>query len=169
MPRTLSLTMRSAANAAQSLVTPVVFVTITHADLDAPVRLSSDPTERLSSDPLRYGTRHLGDIYDFVLMSALLPDDKEGALPVVTLAFENVAANMASVARAVLTPATVDLKVVLASSPDSIEEQYLGLQAAHVVYDKGRITLDITRETIFTRRPWPAGRMTQARFPGLFP
>ena len=146
---------------------PVALVTITHPDLAAPVRLSSDPTKRLSTDPLRYGTRHRGDDYEFVLMAALLPDDRQDALPSVSLAFENVAADMAEMARAVLTPATVDIVVVTTADIDAIEEAYTGLIAQRATYDAERITLEIARQDI-APRPWPAHRMTAARFPGQF-
>jgi hypothetical protein len=106
-------------------------------------------------------------VYEFVLMSALLPDDQQDALPSVTLAFDNVAADKASLVRAVTTSAAVDIAVVLASDPDAIEEAYTGLSVARATYDAERITLEIARQDI-TPRPWPAHRMTQARFPGQF-
>src|SRR5262249_10457401 len=112
-------------------------------------------------------TRHRGDTYEFVLMSVLLPDDKQDALPSVSLEFENVAADMASLLRAVATPATVDLTLVLSTDPDAIEEQYTGLLAVRGSYNAERVTLEIARQDI-TPRPWPAHRMTQSRFPGQF-
>jgi hypothetical protein len=66
MSRLVSLNVRVAANAEHASEVPVALVTITHPGLDAPVRLSSDPTSRLSADPLRYGTYHRGDVYEFV-------------------------------------------------------------------------------------------------------
>ena len=167
MPRLVSLGFRAAANAEHTGEVPVALVTITHPDLDAPVRLSSDPTSRLSADPLRYGTRHRGDVYEFVLMAALLPDDKQDAPPTVTLEFDNVAADMVQLVRSVTTPATVDIAVVLASDPDVIEEQYTGLIAIRAPYDESRISFEIARQDI-APRPWPAHRMTAARFPGQF-
>jgi hypothetical protein len=167
MPRTLSLTLRTAVNAEHTGEVPVVLVTITHEALAEPIRLSSDPTVRLGAEPLRYGTVHNGHEYEFVLMSAVLPDDSEGRPPSVTLVFENVVADMAAIARAVSTPATVDIVLVLASSPDAIEEAYSGLQIVRATYDDARITVEVGRE-LATRRPWPAKLMTQSRFPGLY-
>jgi uncharacterized protein DUF1833 len=167
MPRELSLTARTAFNAERTDEVSVVLVTITHADLEEPIRLSSDPTVRLSDDPLRYGTRHQGAEYEFVLVSAVLPDDREGQPIGVTLAFENVARDMASIARAVVTPAQADIVLVLASSPDEIEEAYTGLRAVRGTYDAARVTFEFSRQ-LATKKPWPAHRMTQNRFPGLF-
>ncbi len=49
----IPLTVRRAMYAEHSEECEVALVTITHPDLDAPVRVSSDPTERLSVEPLR--------------------------------------------------------------------------------------------------------------------
>jgi hypothetical protein len=116
---------------------------------------------------LRYGTVHRGDEYEFVLLSALLPDDQESALPTVSLAFDNVAADIVEIVRSVTTPAAVDLALVLASDPDVIEEQHTGLRVLRASYDADRVTLDIARQELVPR-PWPAHRMTESRFPGQF-
>lgn len=167
MPRTLSLNARAAFNAQQTDEVLVVLVEITHEDLEETIRLSSDPTTRLSTDPLRYGTIHQGNEYEFVLMRAIWPDDREGSPPGASLAFENVAADMASIVRSITSPARVDLLAVLASSPDHIEEAYRDLRTSRATYDAGQIVIDITRELV-VNEPWPAHRMTQNRFPGLF-
>jgi len=166
MARVLSLNARAAFNAAQTDEVPVVLVKIEHDDLDEPVRLSSDPTERLSSDPLVYGTVSNTDEYTFVLMSAMIPDDKEGVPPSTQLVFENVAEDMAAVARSVSSPPTVSLFIVLASAPDTIEEQWTGLKATKASYNAGQLTLTVSREHLLNE-PWPAYRTTRERFPGL--
>jgi hypothetical protein len=167
MPNAISLTLRTAAKAESAEEVPIVLVTITHEDLEEPIRLSSDPTKRLSLDPLRYGTVSGGQEYDFVLMSAILPDDKDDAPAAASLAFENVFADMASVVRAVSTPAAVDFKLVLASAPDDVEEQYTGLQATKGSYDANRVTLEVSGDLLMNI-DWPYSCMTQRRFPGLF-
>jgi hypothetical protein len=167
MPRTLSLNFRTAANAQETEEVPIVLVSIQHASLEAPIRLSSDPTRRLGDDPLRYGTVADGLEYDFVLMTASLPDDREGAPGAVSLSFENVVADMAAIVRAVTSPAQVDMRWVLAAAPDSPEQVYSGLSAVKASYDASRVTIDVSREAI-VNEPWPAHRMTQRRFPGLY-
>jgi hypothetical protein len=167
MPRELPLSVRSAVNAGVTEDFVITLVTITHADLDGAIRLSSDPTRRITVDPLRYGTVSGGLIYDFVLMAVSLPDDRMGSPAAVTLAFENVAADMAKVIRAALTPASVDIKCVLASNPEVIEEQWSNLLGVQGTYDASRITYEISRQAI-SNEPWPAHRMTQNRFPRLY-
>jgi hypothetical protein len=165
--KSYSLTMRQAMAGASTDEVPVILVTIRHPDLDAPVRLSSDPTERLSFEPLVYGTVSQREAYSYVLMAARVPDSRERAAPRTSLVFENVDADMVSVIRSVVTPATVDLALVLASQPDVIEARWTDLFVVAATYDAERVTLDISREP-YTSEPWPAGRITPARFPGLF-
>lgn len=161
-----SLTLREAAFSESTGEVAVVLATITHPDLAAPVRLSSDPTKRLSVEPLKYGTVSNGETYEFVMMNAVLPDQIRGQSPRTALVFENVAADSAKLLRSITSPARISIDLVLASSPDVIEERYSDLMATRGSYDADKITLDISREP-FTAEPWPSGRMTQARFPGL--
>ncbi|KQP82852.1 DUF1833 family protein [Methylobacterium sp. Leaf117] len=169
MGRVVSLNARLAANADQTDQVPVVLVTIRHPSLSAPAYLSSDPTERISADPLVYGTRHKGIVYPFVLMGAVLPDDEKDSPPKTTLTFENVDSDMARAIRSITpgTYATVDMTVVLAGTPDIIEARYTNLRSVRGSYDAAQVSLDISAEPL-TAEPWPAGRMTVSRFPGLF-
>jgi hypothetical protein len=167
MARFLPLSTRQAINASVTADFVIALVTISHPDLEGSIRLSSDPTKRFSVDPLKYGTESGGLRYDFALMSVSLPDDRMGSPAAVTLAFENVVADMAQAIRATLTPATVDIKCVLASDPDVVEEQWSDLRGVQGSYDASRITYEISRQAI-SNEPWPAHRMTQGRFPRLY-
>ncbi len=167
MPKSVSLTMRAAGHSQSTSEAVAVLVTIAHPSLPQPARLSSDPTKRLSIDPLAYGTVSQGHEFAFVMMSALLPDDQQDGPPRSTLVFENVDRDMAAPLRVITTPVSVDLRVVMAATPDAIEQEYTGLQGVRSAYDAHQVSLDISREP-FTSLPWPAGRMTKNRFPGLF-
>ncbi|PTW61437.1 uncharacterized protein DUF1833 [Breoghania corrubedonensis] len=171
MPRLVSLNARSAQDATASDEVEVVLIRITHPDLDTTIRLSSDPTERLSLEPLTYGTRSTwqtddGSPFLFVLLSTVLPDDQEETPPAATLILEVVDKDMAKPLRSTITRATVDFAVVLASDPDVIEAEWLGLELISAEGDSGQITLSISRDPI-TSEPWPSRRMTRDAFPGL--
>jgi hypothetical protein len=165
---TLSLSFRQAFNEESTDEYPVVLVEITPAGASEPVLICSEPVQRLSTDPLRYGVVHQGKKYQWVLMSAGLPDDQQGKPPSTTLIFENVVEDMAATVRGVTpgTQADVVLKVVLSSAPDEIEERYI-MKATSASYNAMQVSLDISREPIESE-PWPAFRMTKDRFPGLF-
>lgn len=144
----------------------LLLVEITHADLAEPIYLSSDPTERLSTEPLVYGTTSNGIEYQFVLMGAVLPDDHKGTPPRTSLSFENIDSSYVELIRSFTTPAAVDLKVVFASAPDLVTQSYAGFQMTRVTYDEGSIKFDISREP-FLSEPFGA-RQTKNLFPGLF-
>lgn len=169
--RRLSLTARTTQDAAASDEVEVILVRISHPDLDAPIRLSTDPTERLCVDPLTYGTRSSwpdssANPYLFVLASALLPDDQEDAPQAAQLVLEVVDREMATPLRSTTERATVDIAVVLASSPDLVEMEFRGLRLVGVEGDAAELRLSISREPL-TSEPWPSRRMTHAAFPGL--
>ena len=166
MSKYYSVTARTAFNAPVTEEVGVVLAKITHPSLDAPVYLSSDPTQRLSTEPLIYGTKHGGNDWLFVLMGAVVPDDQKDSPPSARLVFDNVEREVIDQLRSILTPVTIDLFVVMASDPEAVEAQYTGLKGVKASYSAGQITLDISREP-FTSEPWPSGRMTYERFPGL--
>jgi hypothetical protein len=146
--RKIALTRRLALDAAFDEDVEIVLVKITHDDLDEPVLLSSDPTTRLSLEPLLYGTNSAwnnpeGKPFLFMLMSTILPGDQDD------------------------TPAaTVDMAVVLASDPQAVQMEQLGLKLVSADGNANEITLTVSRDPI-TAEPWPSGRMTRQRFPGL--
>ncbi|ABS68945.1 conserved hypothetical protein [Xanthobacter versatilis] len=165
--RSLSLTLRQALTGQATDVVPVVLATITHPMLDEPVRLSTDPTQRLSVDPLQYGTVSRGETYLFALIRAAWPDDKQDEAPASQLVFENVAADQVALVRKMRGPATVLLEIVTSAAPDHVEAPFDGLLTVDVSYDANQITLTLSREA-YMSEPWPCDRMTKDRFPGLF-
>lgn len=171
--RRLSLNARLAQDAEGSAEIEVALILIEHPDLEAPIRLSTDNTERLSDDPLMYGTRSswrganpVTDPYLWVVASAVLPGDAEDAPATAQIALENLDAEMVELVRAFTDPAQVSLAVVLADSPDVIEGEWTGLQLVSADITAGEIVLSISRDEV-ELEPFPPGRMTRLNFPGL--
>lgn len=81
-------------------------------------------------------------------------------------AAEALVSEMVSLLRSFRTPATVNLAVVLADTPDLIEAEYLDLQLLSADITDAEILLSISRDEI-ELEPFPSGRMTRDRFPGL--
>lgn len=170
--RTISLNARQAHDAVGSAEVEVVLWRISHPDLEQPIRLSTDPTVRLSVEPLRYGTRSTwqtedGSPFEFVLMAAQLPDDKKDAPAAARLVLANLDNGPASILRSFTTPATVDMAVVLASSPDLVEMEALGLKLTSAEGSGDQVTVSLSRD-LMTSEPWPTGRMTRSRFPAVW-
>ncbi len=172
--RRLSLNARLAQEADASAEIQVVLFEVTHPDLEAPVRLSTDNTERLSDDPVTYGTRSswcgadpASEPWLWIVANALLPSDLEDAPAAARIELENLDSAMVELLCSfVAPPATVRMAVVLASSPDLVEAEWSGLQLMSVDVDAGSITLSLSREEIEAEY-FPTGRMSRARFPGL--
>jgi hypothetical protein len=143
----------------------ILLVTINHSLLASPIRLSSDPTERFSIDPLVYGTTSNGLQYNFVLMGAVLPDDRKGSPPRTALTFDNIDSTYVELARSFIEPATVNLQVVFASAPDLVTQAYNGVRMTRVIFDEATMSFDISREPFFSE-PFGA-RQTKNFFPGL--
>lgn len=151
----------------------VALFVIEHPDLPTPIRLSTDNTERLSDDPLIYGTRSawaganpMAEPYVWIIASAVLPDEAEDAPASAQIVVENLDAGMVELLRSFTTPASVRMAVVLASSPDLVEAEWAGLTITQANITSGDITLSLSRDEV-ELEPFPSGRMTRHRFPGL--
>ncbi len=172
--RRVSLNARAAMDAATTKEVEVVLVQIDHPNLDAPIRLSTDPTERLSTDPLVYGTRStwLGadpvtEPFHFVLMSADIPGDLEDAPAAASFVLDNVSDEITALLRSFIDRPTVSLAIVLASSPDVIEIEYRGMVLMASDGSVGEVTIQVSRAPIEDETV-PMDRFTKDRFPGLF-
>lgn len=171
--RRLSLNARQMQDDLNSAEVYVVLFRITHPELPAPIRLSTDNTERLGTDPLIYGTRStwgganpVTDPYLWIIASAILPGDRDETPAAATVALENLDRNMVRLLRSFTSPATVAMAVVLASSPDEVEAEWADLMIMSADINAGEIQLSISREEI-ENEYFPSGLMTRDRFPGL--
>lgn len=165
--RTLSLNLRNALFAQQSGEVPVFLLTITHPNLADPILLSTDPTERLTTSPLVYGTTSRGDQYLDVGMNVTLPDEKDKSPPAAKLVISNVDRSIIPLIRSVTSPASVKIELVLASDPDTVEQEWPALEITAADWNAPDISFDLTMESMVTL-PYPAGSFNPAAFPGLF-
>lgn len=146
----------------------VLLVTISHPELAAPIRLSSDATEKLSLEPLVFGIKSNGLEYQLVLMSAILPDNRRGSPRRAALTFQDIDSTHIELVRSFINPATVDLEVVFASAPDVVTDSYEGLRMKQVSYDESSssMTIEFSRE-LYLSEPLPSHRQTKNVSPGL--
>ncbi|MGO6835016.1 DUF1833 family protein [Rhizobium ruizarguesonis] len=145
----------------------ICLLTVTHDDLDAPIYLSSDPTDRISVDPLIYGTVSRGNEYLFLPFEFTLPDDKSDSPPRVQLSMDNTDRSLVTVLRSIATPASIKVELVLASDPDTVEITMPALQLSDVTLDEGKISATLVADALINE-PHPAGLFTPGSFPGLF-
>ena len=174
MSRSISKAARQAFDDATSSDGEIALFVFEHETLDAPLRLSTDPTERISSDPPAYGTRSTWDGADpstdpylFVLMSAELPGDQEDTPAAPAIVLENVDNDIAALLRSFTNMATVHMAVVLASSPDFVEFEYRDLKLLSVDGNAEEVRLSISRRPVEDENV-PMDRFTKDRFPGMY-
>ncbi|WP_299165784.1 hypothetical protein [uncultured Tateyamaria sp.] len=169
----ISLNARLANKTAHDDQVQVVLFEFTHPELDAPVRLSTDNTERLSIQPVSYGTRSswrganpVTEPFLWIIASWTLPSDQPDAPAFATITLEQIDRRIGDVLQSFYDLATVSMAVVLASSPDVVEVEYTDLRLIEATIKDGSIELAISREEIELEF-FPAGRMSPAKFPGL--
>lgn len=172
--RRVSLNARTAFDAASTDQVEVALIMIDHPDLDAPLRLSTDPTERLSTEPLMYGTRSTwmeskpaSEPFLFVLASAELPSDLEDAPAAATIIVENVDSDIAELMRSFTDRPAVHIAVVMADTPDLVEVEYRGMVMTGSSGTETEISIEVSRAPI-EEESVPMDRFTKDRFPGMF-
>jgi hypothetical protein len=176
MSRLVSLPGRRHFEGESAESVAMVLMEITHPDLDAPLRFSTDCTEVLSIDPYRLGTRSTWRGADpetepflFVNVAQQMPGEMEDTGPEVRLQLQVINGTLIQSMRSFLTPATCHLALVMSDDTGAPEEEYLNFLLQSADADLSAGTLEVV---LSPRMAWaetfPAKRMTQARTPGLF-
>jgi hypothetical protein len=172
--RLFSLNARAAYDAATTDEVEVVLFRFEHASLVTPLHFSTDPTERISTEPLAYGTRSTWMCADpqsepflFILAAAEVPGDMEDGPATGVIVMDNIDAGIIDVLTSFTDRATCHMAVVLASSPDAIEAEFRDLKLIAHSADTGEISLQLSRVPI-EQESVPMDRMTKERFPGIY-
>ena len=148
-----------------------LLVTISHDNFaDGPIRVSSDPTARITETDteLIYGTVSRGSNYLFYPFSLKLPSDEEDGAPKTAIVIDNVSRWLTEAVESIdpRDPVTIDLEVVLSTSPDTVEVSYSDFTLKNVDYDMFEVSGEISMDALFGE-PVPAHRMTPGWFPGV--
>lgn len=160
MSRSLSSAMTAMASAQETGQVLLALITITHSSLaGGPLRLVQD-LQPLTSNGLLYTA------FPFQIR---LPDDTDDGPATVLLTIDNVDRSILVAIRSLApnSPPTVDVQLVLASQPNTVEIEILGLTLRSITGDaiqiEGELRMD--EEDI---APFPEGSFTPQDFPGLF-
>ncbi len=136
----------------------MVLLTITHADLPAPLRLCTG----MAGDDVVSG----GYTYTAAPFDISWPNDDD-QVPVAQLTAMNVDRAIGQALESINDPAECTLQAVLASSPDTVERTAAKFQLRNARWNAVTLTADITRNTISTE-PCPKYRVTPLHFAALF-
>lgn len=165
--RILSLNFREAMFGQETGEVPIWLLTITHPSLDEPVRLTTDNTERKSSDPLIYRTMSRGEEYLYVGIDLTLPNEEDKNPPASKLTISNVARELIPLARSVITPPSIKIEAVLASALDDVEIELPQMDMMNVSYNAAQLVFDLGIDSLISES-FPGGTFSPANFPGLF-
>jgi hypothetical protein len=165
--RVLSLNFRKALFSQESGEVPIFLLTISHPFLSQPILLSTDPTTRISTDPLVYGTVSRATTFLYAGIDVALPDEQDRTAPASKLIVSNVTREIIPLARSVQTPPAILIEAVLASARDTVEMSWPALNMTNLTYDAAALTFDLTMDALVTE-PYPAGSFDPASFPALF-
>jgi hypothetical protein len=136
----------------------VALLTVSHADLAAPLRLCTG----MPGDDIVSG----GNTFTAAPFDIGWPNDDD-QVPVAQLVAMNVDRAIGQALESINDPAEVTLQAVLASSPDTIERTAAKFQLRNARWNAIQLTADITRNTISTE-PCPKYRITPLHFAALF-
>lgn len=167
MARTLSLNMRTAITAQAGDEVAICLIQFWHPDSVGVLRVSTDPTQRITLDPLVYGTVALGVTYYFYPVMVTLPDDIDERAPRAQFAIENISRDLVTMLRSFTKPGRCDIKVVLASTPNTVEIDYPDFDIQSVQFTDQILTIEVGLSAL-DDEPYPAGIFAPSGFPGLF-
>lgn len=148
----------------------VCLLTLTHPAWDTPVRLSTDATTYLGEyddgSPM-YGTISRGETYDYCPMQPALPDSQDEQPPTGRVSIENVSRIVGPYLRMIDDEyPRVTVEVVLASTPDVVDQVWPELDLNSMKMDQSTCEVDITMDVASDDAiPWM--RFIPAFFPNL--
>lgn len=157
MSRDVSLTARAAINAQETAEAFLILLTIDHADLDEPIRVTSDAVDTVSR----------GETYIRFPFAVTLPDDRDDQMVRAQLTIDNVDRRIVNTLRSISGPPTVTLEVVLGSDPNTVEAGPFEFTLRNARYNALTVAGDLVFEDILNE-PIPGDAFTPGNFPGLF-
>ena len=157
MTRSVSDALKRAAFAAETEEVFIVLLTIAHAEMEEPFRLSSDAVDTVSR----------GNTYYAFPFGLQLPDDSDEGPPKAKITVDNIDRNIVAAIRSISTWPSVTLEVVLASDPDVVEASFEDFQMREITYNSLVVEGTLSMEALL-QEPYPAGTFNPSQFPGLF-
>jgi hypothetical protein len=155
--RTVSSLTRQALYAAETGEVFLILLTISHPQLVAPIRVTSDGVD----------TSSRGNSFIAFPFELVLPDDQESKSPRARLIIDNIDRQIVSAVRSLTSSPNILIEIVRAAAPEVVEAQFIDFKLVNISYDSHVVQGDLTLED-FTAEPFPAGSFSPNLFPGLF-
>lgn len=157
MSRSLSSAAQAAIFAAQTGQAFLILLTLSHDELAAPIRVTSDAVATVSG----------GETYNPFPFAIALPQERDDQLASTRLVIDNVDRSIVIALRSITSAPEVEMKVVLASSPDTIEAGPFTWTLKGAKYDALTVEGELAFEDILNEA-FPGGSFVPQTHPGLF-
>lgn len=165
----ISVNFRESAYASETGRVPIMLITFDHDDMVAPIRISTDPTERIieTDELVAYGTISRGETFVYVPVKLRLPDDTESGPGDMELELDNVDRAMTQTIREIFSPISVKVEIVMDNAKDTVDLEWPEYTLTNIQYNATTITGTMTLENL-TREPFPGLSFTPSTAPGVF-
>ena len=166
---TLSPAALKAMFSPESSDTLITLLTISGSGITSPIYLADGYTKRISetADEVIYGVTSNSVDYTFLPIEITLPSEEQDATPRCSLTIHDVTRYLTPIIRSINQAPSVNIKLVLNSSPNVIEAEFDGLLMSGISYNASTVTAELTVESMDSE-PFPAHTCTPSYFPGLF-
>jgi len=155
--RSTSLNFRRAAYAQRTDEVILLLLTITHPDMEMPIRVVNDLQSIMSR-----GNKFIAFPFEINL-----PEETSEQLSKVTLRIDNVDRLIVYSLRTLSSAPEVTLEAILATSPDIVEAGPFNMTLRDVKYDALVVEGTLYFEDLLNE-PYPGDSFVPAHFPGLF-
>ncbi len=157
MSRSLSLAARRAVSAQETDEAFLLLLSLDHEDLAEPIRVVNNTQDVASR----------GDTYIAYPFEIALPDEDPDSVARVTLRIDNVDREIVKNLRAISSPLSVGLEVIMAASPDTVEAGPFNMTLVSAEYDALTVTGELAFEDVLNE-PFPGHGYVPSEYPGLF-
>jgi len=156
-------------NAPETGTVLVLLLTLSHPSWAEPVRLSTDPTNRITetTTDVIYGTLSRGEHYYFLPLQITLPSQTEEGPLRMRVVLDNVSRDLVAELRSLSSPPSVDVDLVSTTNANEVLASWPQFLLVNVDYSAETISGELVLETLF-HEPFPAGTFTPSEFVGLF-
>ena len=179
MSRLSSLTANAitALLSQESSDTFITLITISGTGISPAIRLADNYTQRIDSletpQEITYGVvsnyedGSTSRNYLFLPFNLTLPIEDANQAPTCNLTINDVTRYLIPTIRNISAPPTVDIALVLKSSPNTVEMSFPSFLIGGISYNADSVTATLTLGSL-AQEPFPAHTFTPAYFPGLF-
>lgn len=164
--RSVSNSLKAAVNAPETDEVFILLLTLTHPDLEEPIRVCDNGMGTLPVSGV-WGTASRGDEFVQIPMDFMLPGEGENQSPFSRIRIDNVSREVTKAVRSITSAPAVKAEVVIASDPDVVEISLDGFNLLSVTYDQFYVEGTMSVEQ-FEDEPFPGDRYMPSSTPGIF-